>query len=424
MPVAESQAYVADPVGYDDGQTEPSEQFFFVADGLPLNVRLSLRDYIGNWIQSASAGSVLHFVRTPDHKVLGTLEIPTETGRSRRRDPSLVQVLPLINSMLLDSSPVPDDFRGQLALDRLGSSYWALRQSELPARITLVGTPVYHDRKQLQWSFGNARYPSDSSVTHTDSTLPFRRLDRKPIPDNIQVIWLLENNDWGDGKLREDAITRFYRHAFAREIGGNLVRMTPDLNSAFQVEFQTGFPPLDELKDSLPPRMITIQHLVPESSQTTTSEPPPELKGVFRQVADDPSQTLIAINWASLYPATDLDLWIRKSPGASELNYQNMTTEFGRLIRDVRQTGDVSNGDILGNWEVAVLKDVEPHELDCWLNAYEANGSPIQVKLITIWKGRKKTQDFSFNVEFGDRASAHDVRTQHNAWKQLEVTGS
>lgn len=415
-----------------ENQNQPIERFLIIADGTHPDTLQRVKDYISHFVSNAPAGSVLHIVRAPDHKLVATMAVPDGNVRERLRDKILMNALAHVNAMLSDTGDVPDAFRKQLSLDRLGATYWSLRQTDHSCRITLVGTPIYYDSKQLQWAFSDLpiqkvkRYPSHSSLPHPDSTLPFRRLGRRPIPTDVQVVWLTDSN-WGGDKLREDAVIHFYRHAFATQIGGELVRMSSDAVAAFESEVVSSFPELDELMDPHPPRMIEFEELpVPEPQPTpvTTNipEPPPEVARLFEQVAADPEQTLIAINWISKYPDTDLDLWIRNEASGTELCYRNMNAPYGYLIRDVRHVGDLNGPDLIRKWEVAVLNGVEPSALTCWLDTYDSDGSAVHAKLVIILKGQQAVQEFDVTCR-GDKARGAGRRETHNAWKRLDVSG-
>lgn len=413
--------------------THPTEQFLFIADGTSPEVQQQVKSFISNFISNAPAGSVLHVVRTPDHKHIGTIVAPYGNVRQRLRDKDLMNALAPVNAMLADSGNVPDAFRKQLSLEQLGSTYWSLRQTDHPCRVTLIGTPIYYDPNQLQWAFGELpldkvmKYPSDTSLTNQDSTLPLRRLGRNPIPSDVQVIWLTDLN-WGGDKLREDAVIRFYRHAFATQIGGELVRITADPAAAFEPEIVSGFPELDPLSEEHPPGMMEFaDQKEPEEHATklpgNSPEPPPEVARLFEQVAADPNQTLIAINWTSEYPETDLDLWISDGSIANELCYRNMNTPFGLLIRDVRHVGDLNGQNLIGKWEVAVLSSVEPSSLTCWLNMYDSDGSPVHAKLVIILKGQQSVQEFDLTCR-GDNSQGAGRRETRSAWKRIDLNGS
>ncbi|HQZ69236.1 MAG TPA: hypothetical protein PLY87_29315, partial [Planctomycetaceae bacterium] len=212
----------------------PMELFFFIADGLSSDIRQNLKTHLGSLLKTLPGGSIIQVVRTPDHRAMATLVIPHTTGRERLRDKSLTLGLTPVIALLQDNGVVPEDFRGQLSLDQLATTFWGLRASDHKCRITLVGTPIYHDPDLAQWNFGTTRFPSDSSLTHPDSTLPFRRHGRNAIPSDVEVVWILPKDDWGNGKLREDAILRFYRQAFVLGIGGDFLRMTSDMDAAFE----------------------------------------------------------------------------------------------------------------------------------------------------------------------------------------------
>jgi len=402
----------------------PTELFVFFGEGQSEFIRSRLRSALAVWIQHAPAESVLHVVRTPDHKTEISVSL-ADAGRKRLRDPLLAEAVNTLNALLSDSGHVPDDFRGQLALEHLGPKFWSLRRTSHPARILLVGTPNAHDPNTPQWSFGRTRVPSHSALTRSDSTYPLRRLGREPIPADVPVVWLLESPGWGPGKLREDAVTQFYRHAFAVAVGGELVRMTDDVAAAFATDIPPAFAPLPEIDDPLPPRMLEFRdepapHDASPSAVNAVTIPD-RLQTLFQEIRENPRQSLIAIHWTARFPQTDLDLWIRHPGDRAELYFENPRTSFGHLLRDVRHVGTAGDADILGRWEVAILGDVKAQDLNCWLNAYDAQTGPIQVTLVTIWQGQQSTRSFVFSVEQGDRARGYLVRDGQPAWMRLDV---
>ena len=399
---------------------EPTEWFFLVADGLPLEVRAELKERIGHAILTSTAGTLIHVVRTPDHKVIASIAIPDGEGNKRLRDRDLAYSLAQVGRLLDDNGDVPPAYREQLALGQLASSYWSLRTTDFPCRVFLFGTANHYSLPEKQWNFADdpltppTRFPSISSLTHPDSTLPFNRVGRKAIPGTTEIVWLVAPN-WAGNKSREEVLVRFYRHAFSLQIGGTLAKVTSDFEALFEENLTNGFSKLEELVDPLPPRMIEFP---PSDAISSQLQVPSAVSQQFKAALEDPQQSLIAINWSSNDPEADLDLWIGGSQFGDELNYKNMETPFGKLIRDVKHPGEFEQNEILGKWEVAILKGVDPHQLDWWLNTYTSNGSKIHTKLVTIINGRQVVKEFDLDST-GDEAKGKMTRKRSPAWLNL-----
>lgn len=404
---------------------EPTEWFILIADGLPLEVRAELKQRIGHAILTSAPGTLIHIVRTPDHKVIGRIEIADCEGNKRLRDRELANSLARVGQLLNDNGEVPPAYQRQLSLGQLPTSYFSLRSTSFPCRILLFGTANYYSLPEKQWNFADdpleppTRFPSYSSLTHADSTLPFNRVGRKAIPATTEIVWLVAPN-WAGTKSREEELVRFYRHAFSLQLGGTLVKVTSDFDAVFEEKLTSGFSALDRLEDQLPPRMIDFPQGDSSSGQLQV---PSAVSQEFKAALEDPQQSLIAINWSSNDPETDLDLWIGGSQFSDELYYKNMETPFGKLIRDVKHPGEFEQNEILGKWEVAVLKGVDPHQLDWWLNTHISNGSKVQAKLVTIINGRQAVKEFELKSK-GDKAKGKMNRRNSPAWLNLHQSSN
>ena len=124
-----------------------------------------------------------------------------------------------------------------------------------------------------------------------------------------------------------------------------MAKVTSDLEALFEENLTNGFSKLEELVDPLPPRMIEFP---PSDAISSQLQVPSAVSQQFKAALEDPQQSLIAINWSSNDPEADLDLWIGGSQFGDELNYKNMETPFGKLIRDVKHPGEFEQNEILG----------------------------------------------------------------------------
>ena len=403
----------------------PTEYFYLLADGLEAGLKADIGSLIVKHIEVAKPGGIIHFVRTPDNNWLGTIDVPQEQGRKRFRNRDLLNAFKPVLGYLKDDSDVPDDFRGQLNLPSLVERFWSLRKTDGDPMIILAGTPLYHDPDQHQWSCRGRRHPSISSISDFTSTLPFRNPNLKPLPETTQIRWLLPFNNWGDSKEHEDKLLEFYRLVFDQEIGGELTRFTANPQSLLEQSEASGFPALPECNDQHPPRILTL----PESEPTvapigTTWNAPAEVESEIQRVLDSPNQTLFAINWQSGFADTDIDIWLNEKGAREQLNYRNMKTSFGELVRDIRHTGSADASDSeFSSWELAIVnKDIRSlDDFELWLNFYDGGG-PANVRLITVYRGTQTASEFRFSGRGGDRANGENRRDRSASWLSVNLT--
>ncbi len=400
----------------------PCEYFLLLADGLSAEIRASLQAHLGQLIVYANPGDVIHVVRTPDHAILSTIVIPQAVGRDRLRDAALTAGLGPVKAFLDDGSTVPGDYRCQLGLPKLLDTFWGVRQTSFATRIVLVGSPVFHDPTALQWSFRNGRFPTDRSLTDDESTLPLRCPDRVPLPADAQVILVVDDVAWADGVHHQNSLIRFYNLAFKRHLGGQFLRLTSDVAGGFERDIQPSFPEFADFDTALTPQMLVATDSAPIPVESF-GDVPAEVQEAIETAKANPQQILIAINWASRDSLTDVDIWLKSIGCDAELNYIDMSVDFGRLIRDVRTPGNPDSDDY-GNWEVAIVNHDRLSDLTLWLNAFAGTG-PSQVRLITVWKGNKTEREFPFAFRFGDRAMGVDRRSTASAWMgPIDLTAS
>ncbi|MCC6508177.1 MAG: hypothetical protein IT423_03665 [Pirellulaceae bacterium] len=394
---------------------EPLEYFFFVADGLPMELRSELRQAIAQLIARGKAGSTIHLIRTPDHAAIASFELGEGTVAQRMRQRALQKVLPEINAFLSDTSPVPEDFRCQLGLPRLLDSYWSLKQTPLLSRIILIGDPVYHDPENPIWSFRGGKYPSDATINASTSTLPMKRMGRQPLASDIPVVWIA-NDAFGVDQLHHDALTRFYTLLFAKSLGGQLSFFGRTVASAMQPSLDVGLATPDEFFPDGFPQMLRVPTVVEVPKPTDSPATPDNInpQAALESARRDPTQTAIAINWTSDDPLTDVDIRLSVKGQPGELNFTNMNTDFGRLLRDVRRPGSLSDAN-RDNWEVAVIKHDNMADLIFWLNLYEGQ-APSAIKIILVHRGKESSQTAAFPPIQGDRALASLFRKMSPAW--------
>ena len=103
-----------------------------------------------------------------------------------------------------------------------------LRRTDLNCRIILCGSPIFNDPTQSAFSMAGGLFPSDGLIGHPHS--PW--VVQPALPPNTQVSWLTSSSRWGVSAIHRKQVARFNRLYF-KELGGHVVRITPDPALAF-----------------------------------------------------------------------------------------------------------------------------------------------------------------------------------------------
>ncbi len=199
------------------------EWFVFVSQS---SVR-SREVYLQVLTKEAAPQDVVHLVH--NQSLVSTVMVPRGSEQSRLRNPKVKSQLPAIQKFFAGDIAVSDaDADNQLGLYEIPTTIRSLRQTELPCRILLVGSPIYHDEiRHAGWSMMEGVVPSDSAL-HLE-TSPFH--GDSGFPNATEISWLVPTQHWGVDQAHREAVTRFQR-LFVQERGGSLVRLTADPQSA------------------------------------------------------------------------------------------------------------------------------------------------------------------------------------------------
>jgi len=405
------------------------EWFIFVAAGLPSSVMSpvgkELQTLIGT---TARTGDVVHVVLTPTHQPISTITVPHGTRRTRLRKPAVLNEFRRLAEVFRSETDGADT---QLQVPVIPATVRALRATDSPVRVILVGDPLYDDPLQQGWSMIGGYVPTDTSIK--DPRSPFRTVHSL---EDTEISWLTPSSNWGADHGHREAVIRFYR-LFFQEHGAQLLRFTVDSQAAFNARGGTQFsePLVADASEASGMKYVAlvtargdneagkeheIEVIVPELQPLENA--PEQVQEVIREAEKSSDEILLAINWASADPHSDLDLWIRSKGADEEMNFTRMQTSFGELIRDVRHAGSVAgDGADFQKWEMARITHNRLTDITLWLNAFNTN-SPVSVRLITVWNGRRGDHVFEWNVSQGDMGHNASQRGASNAWRQIALS--
>ncbi len=424
-------------------KTEPAseakvEYFVFVASDLPSDAKSSVGSEVNKLIATANAGEVIHVIATPIHDPVSSFTVPAGSHQRRIRQPDIRSHLERIGRFLREPRAEAQRSIGRYQIDPLAiaRTIQSLKRTPAPARIILVGNPIYDDQKQAGWSMTNAVVPSDASLG--SEFCPFS--SSADFPPGTDIRWLTSSPDWGQNENHRAAVTRFYQLYFQKH-HGRLSRMTNDSAAAFAsvdggdlLATPTADPDespfvgmVSVLQNSTQARAQRQSSQIPVAQSPTliTSASSAEVEQMIQQAQANTDKIFLAINWVTVGQGgeqCDIDLWIGSRGSTEELNYRHLETPFGRLYRDIRAAGTIEgNADEFLSWECAEISHNRLEDLTVWLDVYWTN-QPVRVRVVVVWNGQIQELFTDLNASRGDEASHHLNRTASDAWTRLNLT--
>jgi len=425
------------------GQQPPvnnQETFFLLPDGTSREFRRELGSEVLAWIgEHCAAGDVVHFIRVPGYDPLTTVVVPAGSANRRLRNPvvhkQLRELVKYIKAETVGGSQ-------QVELPSLPTMIRSLRCTNFPVRVIIAGTPIYDNSKHQGWGMVGGMVPTDGSLD--SPTCPFGS-GVADFPPGTKAVWWPPKVSFGVDHVHQEAVTRFYRLFFDKH-GAKLTHMTSDINATLHAEGSQFTDTVVPQDDGVGMRFAALQaservvvnrseFKVPGSDSTLpghqpsrpepalTTEIPVEVPRAAEQVliAAEHNQDKIAfaINWESADRECDIDMRILSSGSSQELNYVHKKTSFGKLFRDVRSSGSISDdGSNFRNWEWAEINHNRLKDLTLWLNAYRTQ-KPATVRVICVWKGQRHEQTIKIAGP-GDKGGAF-LRSWSAAWHKVNL---
>ncbi len=406
------------------------EYYIFVADGLPealiADVQQRFQELLG---KTALPGDVIHCVSAATHQAVASIRVPEGDRNTRFRHPSVRPELSGVTALFSSGSTSSNQ---QVGLSRLLSTVRALRRTEYPVRVIIIGDPIHDDPQLPGSSMRDSRYPSDGTLESRQSPYYISA----QFPAATIITWLTPTANWGSTELHRQAVTRFLRLYFQE--GARFIRLTSDAAAAFDFEHpqfegtvarrnEESCMKIASVVDLQTGEGVTDDPPAPPPMEPEPTPPMPEVVSdeavnrTLRQAETNARQIVIAIGWRSDDPATDLDIHLSDAryPG-EELSFQKPVTSFGKLLRDIQKSGVTEGADFEATWECVVVNHDSLRDLTLWVNAYNLH-KPATLRVIRVWNGSRHEFTVPFLGSRGDGAKDANRRHESSAWQKIRL---
>ncbi len=400
-----------------------AEHFVFVADGISGERReAALEDFARLYTTLALPGEPIHLVRTPSHEHVVSVVVPRGDANIRLRDG---MGLEKVHTFFAEETGSKSS---QVDMPQIATKVAELRTTNLPPRITLVGDPCYNMPQHAGFAMTDHMVPTDGSLESPVS--PFFE-GVVHFPAGTQVVWVTDSAEWGSDSIHREYVSRFLR-LFFQTYGAELCRLTSDAESGFRFtpsQFEGVVDPRDDGVGAWNTKRSSERRFIASGpSPAVMIERSPDdtnaamINELLMTAEAQPELIVLAINWQSPDPTSDIDMHVVDVTTGEELFFLQKTTSFGKLFRDVRCSGNTEDdADVLGKWEAAQINHDRLSDLRLWLHSYSAT-APSTVRVIAVWRGERKEALVEMPPSTGDPGQDGDRRTA--GWRRISLGGN
>lgn len=204
-------------------ETNPVEVFVFVSAADRERTRGPFESLV---LSGLPAESLVHLVAGDMHLAVASVNVPFGTPKTRIKNQTFCRQYDPVQKFF--EQPVEAKAASQLSLPSVSETVCNLRRTNLECRVLLCGTPIFDDPIESTFSMAKGLVPSDALIDHPHSPWTIE----PKLPANTRISWLVPNSRWGANAKQRKELTRFHR-LYVEELGGHLIRITPDPNLAF-----------------------------------------------------------------------------------------------------------------------------------------------------------------------------------------------
>jgi hypothetical protein len=276
--------------------------------------------------------------------------------------------------------------------------------------VLLIGSPLYQDPKEPDFSMADGYFPSDGHLQATREKSVFGLSDRS-LP-SLHVYWVYFGDPWASD-LYKEKVTRFWT-LYLEKNGSHLITFSGDLATALQGFRQGSSDPASSATHwSVDPQQTKIEMLrigreveladwiQRDSISEAAQNPPSILSGPMK----------IGIRWKD---NIDLDLYAMPRPGADTLFFQHPRSAEGYYYKDHRSSPG-------REYEfIEFERPVDAREVEAYVNFYKGesrHGPRGEVRV--EFDGKIYSAPFTISALQGNRGRSG--AGQEEFWQRIPV---
>ena len=350
-------------------------------------------------------------------------------NNARARAQRLAPTIATLRSFLVKDAATQQPGTGVIRLPEfLDLAGPQLRTPGQPLRVIVVASPFYLNPEMPSFNMDDA-YPSDAHLLANQSVSVFGTALRRGRLAEVTVHYAYVGQGGFINDYHQERITRFWS-LFISQQDGVLATFAPDVNLAFRRAGEGVHQPIvsaqldarDDKIQMLPVNRRPVPRWLAPATPETAAEPlvnsaaaaalPESLRNADLPVQTTHGQIGIGIMWAA---PVDCDLWVKASPAARDLFFQNRTTPEGRYFHDYRS----ANHGV--DYEYIELNPADLASVKAWVNLYAGEASNISGVVVVRLNGQTHRGEFRLQATEGNKAVDRQQRDHSPHWVELDL---
>lgn len=401
----------------------PTETVWLISESIPKP--LELVEAIKQHLNTATPGSRVHVVHG-GHS-LASFWVPNGTSKTRYRSryvaPAWAKILQLLES--------PTEGSDQINLPNLATAIKARRDTKLPLRVSIYGSPLYLDPNKQAYNHEGKFVTADEAIDVPPS--PWRT--KVKLADGTRVTWITPNALFGYDSVHRQWVSRF-NALFIQELGGQLIRTSDKPELLFNHFSPEPIEPIDRIasssktriqrsEDSLieggdPTSPFLLDQELMEAAGREATDTADRREAMIAEALQNTNRVMVIITWESDDPNCDLDMWLTSNGLEGEINHANAKLPWAELTRDVQHTEHASGEADVEKHEGVLVKHGRIEDLTLWVNVYRTR-APARVTITRIWNRERKSRTVEIKTQAGDGGRFQRFRVGSTAWKRVNL---
>lgn len=401
----------------------PTETVLLISESIPEPGDLLAA--ITHHLNTATPGSRVHVVHG-GHS-LASFWVPNGTSQTRYRSRYVASAWAKIQQLLKR----PTEGSDQINLPNLATAINSRRDTKLPLRVSIYGSPLYLDPNKQAYNHEGKFVTADNAIDVPPS--PWRT--KVKLPGDTLVTWITPNALFGYDSVHRQWVNRF-NALFIQELGGQLIRTSDKPELLFNHFSPEPIEQVDRIASASNTRIQRSEDsIIPGGDPTSPFILDQELMGVTgREATDtadrrqamiaealrDANRVMVIINWESDDPHCDLDMWLTSNGLEGEVNHANPKLPWAELTRDIQHTEHASGKADVEKHEGVLIKHGRIEDLTLWINVYRTQ-APARVTITRIWNRERKSRTVEIKTVAGDGGRYQRFRVGSTAWKRVNL---
>ena len=398
--------------------------------GLPASMDEATRNAVWSslfqLVDGAEPGDLIEVIDAWDLVSVRTLTVPDAkpgTARHRRLRRDIGPIAQFLKRAK-DREPGAEG-RNAILHPQFLAMVGSAQEPEQKARCILMGSIFYRSPKDAPYAMGGGLYPSDGHLASKGSI--YSCVGKEALLKGCPV-YFCYLDEAAFSSTPERTSTRQWWAKYVASCGSTLAHASASAPSMIKAALRGDARPAEPgaTVDRGDTRVAMLRAGAKTRVDVEPVSAPAALVEAARVIAL-PKKGFVRLYllWGTGTENCDMDFWVKASPSAEEIYFQNKETPEGRLLRDVvrsKPIGDASEWH--GTWEVVELKEAAIRDTSCYLNLFKnIGGAEIDGLVRIVYADRTADIPFTFKGE-GNKAGARDARDTSPHWKKIDVTGA